>query len=139
VTMGDSPTRSFKNKTRGPAQRYVLDGDVILLRKINVRKVGANIMDMLARTNLRPGELEGDMPWFLDGYVAGEQPRSIELTEAIIAATTGFAVARTDSGDIMVEFNKDEAQKAEDTAHSAKTTLAVDVNLEHAVEEDEDD
>lgn len=125
---------------RGPAQKRVLDGDVILLRKVNFRKMGAGLVDRLRKTALRPGEYEGDQPWFLEGYVAGEQPRDALISQSIMENTTGFAIARTDSGDILAEFGKDEVVKAENVTHSARVELAVDVALQaEEAREDEDD
>jgi len=117
----------------------VLDGDVILLRKVNFRKMGAGIVDRLRKTALRPGEYEGDQPWFLEGYVAGEQPRDALISEAIMQNTTGFAIARTDSGDILTEFGKDDVVRAENVTHSARIELAVDVALKESAEQDEDE
>jgi hypothetical protein len=130
------------NKLRGPAQRTVLDGDVILLRKVNFKKMPPGILERIKNTNLRPKELEGDQPWFLDGYVAGEHPRDIGVTKEIMKATQGFAIAKTETGEIMAEFSKTDVVKAENTAHSAKVTLALNVDLpdeEEEIEEEEDD
>ena len=91
-------------KHRGPAQVRVIDRDVILLRKVNFRKMRPGIVEKIAQTALRPNDYEGDQPWFGDGYVAGEQPRDALLSAAIMEATTGFAIARTDSGEILAEF-----------------------------------
>lgn len=128
-----------QTRHRGPAQKRVLDGDVILLRKVNFRKMGAGIVDRLRKTALRPGEYEGDQPWFLEGYVAGEQPRDALISEAIMQNTTGFAIARTDSGDILTEFGKDDVVRAENVTHSARIELAVDVALKESAEQDEDE
>lgn len=124
---------------RGPAQKRVLDGDVILLRKVNFKKMGNGIVDRLSRTALRPGEYEGDQPWFLDGYVAGEQPRDALISEAIMKNTLGFAIARTDSGDIIAEFDKKDVVKAENVTHNARVELAVDVALAHENELDDNE
>lgn len=124
---------------RGPAQKRVLDGDVILLRKVNFRKIGDGIVDLISKTALRPGEYEGDQPWFLDGYIAGEQPRDALISKSIMENTTGFAIARTDSGDILAEFGKNEIVKAENVTHSARVELAVDVALAQAEAEEAED
>lgn len=130
-------TKQIRHK--GPQQVRVLDRDVILLRKIDVRKMGAGIYEKIANTSLSPGELEGDQPWFLEGYVAGEQPRNAMVADAIMRTTLGFAIARTDSGEILAEFDKSEVEKAERVTHSATTQLAVDVALNHADDEGEID
>lgn len=114
---------------RGPAQKRVLDGDVILLRKVNFRSMGDGIVDRIRNTRLRGKELEGDQPWFLDGYITGEQPRDGLVARAIMTSTEGFAIARTDSGEILAEFGKNEASRAEQVTHGARVELAVDVAL----------
>lgn len=114
---------------RGPAQKRVLDADVILLRKVNFKKLGRNLVEMLRLTNLRAGEPEGDMPWFLDGYVAAEQPRDKEMSMALLEATKGFAIARTDTGDILAEFETKDYIRASEIALNAKAELAVNVLL----------
>jgi hypothetical protein len=124
---------------RGPQQTRVLDRDVILLRKVNMRKMGPGLVDKLSKTALRPKEYEGDMPWFGDGYIAGEHPRDALMTQAIMQNTTGFAIARTDSGDIIAEFEKHEAARAEKVRASAKVELAVDVALRETDEDDPDE
>lgn len=126
---------------RGPAQRRVLDGDVILLRKVNFKKLGAGMVDRLRNTNLRAGEPEGDMPWFLDGYIAAEQPRDYLVSVALLGATKGFAIARTDTGDILAEFGTGDLVRASKIADSAKAELAVDVMLreEDRPSDDEDE
>lgn len=121
--------RTSSVKYRGPAQVRVIDRDVILLRKVDFRVLGAGMVERIANTALRPKEYEGDQPWFHDGYVAGEQPRDAMLSEAIMRATTGFAIARTDSGEILAEFGKDEVVRASEITSSAKVQLAIDVTI----------
>ena len=133
------------NKLRGPAQKTVLDGDVILLRKVNFRKMPGGIVERIRNTNLRPKELEGDQPWFLDGYVSGEHPRDVAVSREILKATEGFAIAKTETGEVMTEFSRNDVEKAERVTHSAKVTLAIDVELptdeagNDIVDMDEDD
>lgn len=122
-------TTSRNIRHRGPQQTRVLDRDVILLRRVDFKKMGAGIVERLAQTALRPKEYEGDMPWFPMGYIAGEQPRDALITQSIMQNTIGFAIARTDSGEIIKEFSKNEGPRAEQVTHSARIELAVDVAL----------
>jgi hypothetical protein len=131
--------RTSDVKHRGPQQVRVIDRDVILLRKVNTRKLGPGLMDRIASTSLRPKEYEGDQPWFMDGYVAGEQPRDALLSKAIMEATIGFAIARTDSGEILAEFGKDEVVRASQITETATVQLAIDVALSETAKDDEDD
>lgn len=127
-------TRGIKHK--GPAQNRVLDNDVILLRKVDFKKLGPGIVGMLQVTNLRAGEPEGDFPWFLDGYVAAEQPRDIGISRALLDATEGFAIARTDSGKILAEFETSDLVRASRIAESAKAEMAVNIMVEEALASD---
>ncbi len=115
---------------RGPAQTRVLDNDVILLREVSFRKLGAGITDMLRQTHLRAGEPEGDQPWFAEGYVAAEQPRDYMISVALLEATTGFAIARTDNGEILAHFEVKEYGKAADIASKARIDMAVNIMMD---------
>lgn len=128
-------------KQRGPAQKRVLDNDVILLRKVNFKKLGPGLTDVLRNTSLRPGEPEGDMPWFLDGYIAAEQPRDYMVSRALLDVTRGFAIARTDNGEILAEFATADLPRAADIASKAKVEMAVGVLLNEGDKpsDDEDD
>jgi hypothetical protein len=131
--------RTSSIRHRGPQQKRVLDGEVILLRKVNFRKMGAGIVDRLAKTALRRDEYEGDMPWFGDGYIAGEQPRDALMTRTIMENTIGFAIARTDSGEILAEFDKNEVARAEEITHNAKSNLAIDIVLKQSENDENED
>lgn len=126
-------------KHRGPAQKRVLDGDVIVLREIDPRKLGRPLHEKVAATHLGGGQLEGDQPWFLDNYVAADQPRDAQMAAAIMKATTGFAIARTDTGDILTTFDRHEVKRADSVANAAKVELAVDVALRESASDDADD
>ncbi len=112
---------------KGPAQKRVLDNDVILLREVNFKKLGPGLTDTLRTTHLRAGEPEGDQPWFVDGFVAAEQPRDYNMSVALLNATLGFAIARTDNGEILAQFPVNEYVKAADIANKAKIDMAVNI------------
>jgi len=123
-------------KHRGPQQKRVVDGDVILLRKINPRKMGG-LMQELRFTQLAPNEPEGDMPWFLENYVACDHPRSVEMSKALLDATVGYAVARVDNGEILVDLpgTVESYQRAAGIANSVKIENAINM----VVQEQEED
>lgn len=124
-------------KHQGPAQQHVVDKDVILLRKVDFKRLGVNVVDMLRSTDLRPGEKEGDRPWFLEGYVSNDQPRDYQMSVALMKNTLGFALARTDTGEILHEFERNQLERASKIADRAKAELAVEILLAEAVAEDE--
>lgn len=114
---------------RGPQQKRVLDGDVILLRKINPAVLGRPLHEALRGTQLGGGNKEGDQDWFLDNYLAADQPRDSNTTKAIIDATVGYAIARTDNGQIIASFNAKEGRRASIIADTARAELAVDIAM----------
>lgn len=127
------------NKVTGPAQVMPMDRDVLVLRKINWKKIPVGIIEMLADSDIAPGVPEKRMPWFADGYVANDSARHAEISKYLIAATLGFAVARTDNGEIVKTYKKDELAQADYAVANARTELAVLVDLADEVDEDEDE
>jgi uncharacterized protein YfiM (DUF2279 family) len=82
---------------------------------------------------------EGDEPYFPD-FVDADFPRDFDVTDSIVAATTGYAIA-DESGEIIAKFvgdkdGKTANQRAHDAAAGAKVTLAVEVSDDDAVAED---
>ena len=120
------PTKNVRHK--GPQQTRVLDNDVVLLRKLDTRKMG-NLMNVIAGTRLGGDIREGEQDWFLDGYVAADQPRDNMMSQAIAAHTIGFAIARSDNGEILATFPKEEFLRADEVARTARVELAVNVAL----------
>lgn len=118
----------MRNKIKPPQQTTVLDRDVIVLRKLDVSMVPDGIYDILAKTNLEPGVQEQQCSWFEDGYVANDHPRDSLVSKILIMATQGFAVARTDTGEILHDFGLDLAG-ADKAAQGAKIRLDFDVQL----------
>lgn len=112
---------------RGPAQVHSIDRDVILLRKVDFKRLGVNIVEMLKVTALRPGEYEGDQPWFLEGYVSVDQPRDFAMSKALLEATKGFAIARTDTGEVVATFARDQLERASGIAERARAEVAVNI------------
>ena len=64
-------------------------------------------------------------------------PRDAILSAAIKKATTGFAIARTDSGEILAEFGKDQVVEASRITDTAKVQLAIDVTVGDEADQNE--
>lgn len=124
-------------KHRGPAQVHTLDNDVILLRQVDFKRLGANLVSILRTTDLRPGEKEGDMPWFLEGFVSVDHPRDLEMSRAILNATLGFGIARTDTGEVLATFERDQFERASKIAAKSQAQTAVQILMEEEDEEDD--
>ena len=133
--------RTLRSKTKEPQQITPLKRELAVLRKVNMRFPGMsarerdNMQSILALTQLEPGVPESDMSWFSEGYVSNDQARDFIVTEALIAHTLGFAVARTDTGEIVKTYGKSNLKAAEKAVAGARLQLSVDVDLE--AEEDE--
>lgn len=113
-----------------PAQVGPLDRDVLVLRKLNAKKIPDGVYTMLAEQHIHPGIAEGLMPWFKDGYVSNDMPRTTQITEFVLDATEGFAIARTDNGEILREFGPEDLAKADAIVSKARVELAIKVQLE---------
>jgi hypothetical protein len=95
--------------------------------------IDAKSMAIISTRQIRYGTREGDTPWFNDGFLLNDHPRLTELTDRIIKATVGFAVARTDTGAIMAEYpDLKSAQAAVDGA-----TIKLSFNVDIAMEEED--
>jgi hypothetical protein len=67
---------------------------------------------------------------FLGGYVDNDYPRDFEITEAVVAATEGFAIADT-AGKVIAKF--DDLASAESARKGAKVEMKVEVAMPKAV------
>lgn len=128
----------MRNKIRPPQQTTVLDRDVAVLRRLDMKMIPDGIYDILATTNLEPGVQEQQVAWFEDGFVANDHPRDGLVSKILIQATLGFVVARTDTGEILHDFGMDLAS-ADRAAASARIKLDVDFELDVEDEVTEDD
>lgn len=109
-----------------------LDPTFVVLRKVDVgamsHRPNRNAPTMMERIGMgyaEQGVPESDLSWFRDGYVLNEQPRSSIVTDEVMKHTLGFAVARTDTGEILREYEgADGLAKAEAAVAGAQVNLA---------------
>lgn len=120
---------------RGAAQIHALDNDVILLRKVDFKRLGPNLTEMLRNTDIRPGEKEGDQAWFLEDYITVEHPRDYQMSVEILNATVGYGLARTDTGEVLAEFERDQFERASRVAaKSQNREVTVNILLDDEAE-----
>lgn len=88
-----------------------LHDDVIVLRKVNVKKLSVRATpdantpwELVGQGQIQLHVREDKLPWYAQGYVVNDQPRDEKVSRDIARATIGFAVARTDTGEILQEF-----------------------------------
>ena len=122
-----------------------LDADLVVLRKVDVKPLSVRVtpnapttMEMIGSGHVEQGLRESQLTWFKDGYVLNDQPRTSIITDEIIDATVGFAIARTDTGEILREGGKDSLGKMLGLVKGARMSLAVDVDIEPDEEMAED-
>jgi hypothetical protein len=110
---------------------------LIVLRKVDVRRLSRkarpdmeSVYEMIGKGQLEAGVSEKDTIWYEQGYIVNDQPRTSGVTEEIIGATQGFAVARTDNGDVVREV--DTLLEAVNLISGATLQLNVEVEMEDA-------
>lgn len=108
--------------------------DMIVLRKVDKGGIDPAIMEIIGDTDLLPHVQEKAMPWFRAGYVANDHPRDIYASDELVAHTDGFAVARSDTGEIMREYTGPDALvRAETAARGARVRIDVDIDMDDEV------
>ena len=113
--------------------------DFIVLTKVNTRPLktivnGSSLWERIGQGQLLLHETEATFPWMDQGYVVTEQPRTNDLTQGIIDNTRGFAVANTDTMEIVATFPSYEAAvKAAADANAGKILFGEDEDEEEAL------
>lgn len=130
---------------KNPLDTSRLKGPLVLLRKINMapldvraHKNAMSILDHIRQGQPEQGVKEDQLVWFDEGYVVNDQPRSQMVTEEIMENTLGFAIARTDTAEILREFRADQYAVAVKAIEGAEIRLAVDVIVDEAADEAEE-
>lgn len=105
-------------------------------------RVLAHVVDLDASAIDAIEPYEGDEPYFPE-YVDANFPRDFDVTDSIVAATDGYAIA-DEGGEIVARFEgerngKSAYQRAQEAAAGATVTLAVDVPDDEADEADASD
>jgi len=122
-------------RTRKIESQAPLTKPLVVLRQVNFDQLSEASVEMLAQTNVNYLLTEGELLWFQDGYILNDMPRASELVREIIAATVGFAVARTDNGVIAARFGPDGLRAAEKAAASARMVVSTEIEIEDDLEE----
>lgn len=109
----------------------IFSRDMIVLRKIDKGRLDPVTFAIIGETNLLPKVKENTMPWFHQGFVANDHPRDTFVSEELLAATEGFAVARSDTGEVIREYDGPSALiRAESAAAGARVRLTYDIEME---------
>ena len=122
-----------------------LSKGVIVLRKVNTKPLQVRVTrgastawELIGAAQPELHVWEKNLPWMRQGFVVNDQPRDEKVARDIHKATIGFAVARTDTGEILQTFGPNELGKAEEAASSVQLVLQPAV-IPVEVDEDEQD
>lgn len=128
---------SRREQARRLATPGRLDPTLIVLRKVDVRALSVRenrnaptIMELIGGGYVEQGVPESDLSWFADGWIVSDQPRTSIVTDEIMQHTLGFAIARTDTGEIVREYPKDGLGAALKAVSTARVELSVTADLD---------
>lgn len=118
---------------------------VIVLRKVNVNKLlkretptADTAWELIGKGQVQLHLREDDLPWYEQGLIVNEQPRDEKVARDIAKATLGFAIARSDTGEILKVYGKDGLKDAIADAEGVQLTInPVISKITSAEEEDE--
>lgn len=84
---------------------------VIVLRKVNRKKLmfratptANTAWELIGSAQVQLHVREDQLPWYEQDYLVNDQPRDEKVARDIARATIGFAVARSDNGEILETF-----------------------------------
>ena len=118
------------------AGRHVVDTsifarDIIVLRKVDLGVLDPATWDIIGAQHLVPHVPENSMPWFAQGFAANDHPRDSFISSELLAATLGFGIARSDTGQVLREYDGPNALiRAESAAKGARINLAIEVDID---------
>lgn len=128
---------SRREEARRLATPGRLDPTLIILRKVDVRPLAVRphrnaptMMELIGAGYVEQGVPESDLVWFKDGFLVNDQPRTSIITQEVMQHTVGFAIARTDTGEIVREYGPKELGKAEAAIAGARVELSVTAALD---------
>lgn len=119
---------------------------VIVLRKVNVKKLqrretptADTAWELIGKGQLQLHVKESSLPWYEQGLIVVEQPRDEKVSRDIMKATLGFAIARSDTGEVLKAYGPDGLLEAIGDANSVTLSIKPQiVRTKTAEEEDEE-
>lgn len=124
MTLRDSQGRHVEDTS-------IFAQDLIVLRKVDKGGIDPAAMQIIGETDLLPHLQEKSMPWFRQGFVTNDHPRDIFVSDELVAHTEGFAVARSDNGEILREYDGPDALvRAENAASKGKVRVEYNIDIE---------
>jgi hypothetical protein len=112
-----------------------LNKPVIVLRKVNVKKLqkretptSDTAWELIGKGQVQLHLREDQLPWYAEGLIVLDQPRDEKVARDIMRATIGFAIARTDTGEVLKAYGPNNLMEAIEDA--ASVTLSIRPVLE---------
>lgn len=127
-----------------PKQFGRLSQPVIVLRKVNIAKLqtqptptSSTAWELIGKGHVQLHVREERLPWYAQGLIVNDQPRDEKVARDIVKATIGFAIARTDTGEVLKVYGPNDLEKAQTDAKNARMSIKADIVS--VVPEDDDD
>lgn len=147
MTLQIPQTTSEKGTIHYDPQKFGrLNKPVIVLRKVNPRKLqkretptADTAMELIGKAQLQLHLREDALPWFADGFIVNDQPRDEKVARDIMKATIGFALARTDTGEILKAYGPDDMDQAIEDAAGVQLTLKPIISKTASTEEEDEE
>lgn len=119
---------------------------VIVLRKVNVKKLlkretptADTAWELIGKGQVQLHLREDALPWYEQGFIVNDNPRDEKVARDIAKATIGFAIARSDTGEILKAYGPTELLQAVEDAASVQLMLKPTIQkIAPTAEEDEE-
>lgn len=112
-----------------------LNRPVVVLRKVDVRKLqhranptADTAWELIGKGQVQLHLREDQLPWYGQGLIVNDQPRDEKVARDIMRATVGFAIARSDTGEILKAYGPDKMNEAIEDAESVTITFKPVIN-----------
>lgn len=141
------PQNEQKNIVHFDAEKFGrLNKPVVVLRKVNINKLqkranpqADTAWELIGKGQVQLHLREDALPWYAEGLILTEQPRDEKVSRDIMKATLGFAIARSDTGEILKVYGPNGMNEAIADANSVELTIKpVLQKIAPTEEEDED-
>lgn len=117
---------------------------VVVLRKVNINKLlkretptADTAWELIGKGQVQLHLKESDLPWYEQGLIVLDQPRDEKVARDIMKATLGFAVARSDTGEVLKAYGPNGLSEA--IADAEGITLTIKPMITKVASDEEED
>lgn len=122
-----------------------LKDPVIVLRKVNPAKLqhretpqSSTAWELIGLGQAQLHLKEKRLPWYEQGLIMNDNPRDEKVARDVEKATIGFAIARSDTGEVLKVYGPDALDQAIEDAQGVRLTIKASVQ-KMVIKEDDDD